>query len=393
MKVILVVWPVHREDWISVFRKMSNDFRFIFLCAIHPQSLAQNHVADFAETVFWSQFKNSFDVIDVTRPDKVVFMSIDTALSTALNIACRRRGIRTFILQHGIYTTYKDYRIREKLWRKQHVASKAQVMKSAVGFSTIRFLKNSLRWQQTTVYFKLLCFLLASRKMGPYWAARHVSFSERKPDFYICFSPENSAIHRELDRPRDAQFIYTGSPELDNYLSQSSEKINEKFFLHIDQAMAENSFGEETVPREKMVRFYHKLNDFCLAHQSKLYIKLHPESYGSTWLPAHDNIVYLKKTEKLNTYIQSAEGCFGFYSTMVIPAVYWKKTILFNVYYSALQQRLASLNMVQVLDFWNFSKADISFNYEKGDENVFKKLFFFETDGRSLNRIKGVLHE
>lgn len=391
-KHILVVWPVVREDWVEVFRQLSDNFRFTFLAGIFPDNDKPNYVQGFARCVYWSQFSSCVDIIARLNPDKVIFMTIDTGLAIVLNYTLKQNKIPTYILQHGIYTNYKDYRIREKMWRKKRIQKSVQIHKKEIGFSTLRFIHNSIKIPQKWIFIPLFIFLFAQRRKGAYWASKYMTFRAKKPDYYICYSSYNATIHKELDKIKDDRIIYVGSPELDLYLEPKNKVAQEPYYLHIDQSFAENSFGEETVSKSEMIKFYHKLNAFCKRQKARLYIKLHPESYNSTWLPNDENIKYLRRTPNFNEVIQSAKGCFGFYSTMIVPAAYWSNIILFRLFYSGLQEKLVKLNSVSILDFWTFKDSDILFKERFEISPDLIADFFYSSDGKSLERIMNVLN-
>ncbi|HEY9049464.1 MAG TPA: polysialyltransferase family glycosyltransferase [Ohtaekwangia sp.] len=390
-KKILLVWPYRRADWIEVFDRMKDDFDFVFLSVIHP-SFDEVQPPSYAEIIYWYSFQNAQDVLNKVAPDKIIFMSLDSALSIALNIAAKSAGIRTYILQHGIYSNYKDYRVRERQWRKKNVVKKVDAVKREVKFSSVSFLVKSLKPSQRWMIVSFVLYTYWSRKKGYYWASRYFSFSGKIPTYFLCFSPRNATIHKQIEKPRVEQLLYIGSPELDKFLVAEQPVTTDKFYLHIDQAFAEHSLGEELVSQAKMTDFYQTLNAFCKSHQAKLYIKLHPESYRTSWFPQDENIVYLKHTPNLSAYVQQAEGCFGFYSTMVIPAIYWKKVILFRLNYSFMQEQIEALKTAPVLNFWNFRLEDISFDFEKENMEKFKLEFFYKTDGQSLQRLKDFLN-
>ncbi|WMN10917.1 polysialyltransferase family glycosyltransferase [Marivirga salinae] len=392
MKRILAIWPTHREDWILPFKALSNQFEFIFLSGISPDEEKETYVQDFAQTIHWSDYSSAQDLLAQIQADKLVFMSIDSGLNIALNINAKKHKISTYILQHGIYTNYKDYRTREKIWQKKELAAQSNQAKSSSGFSSFQWINNSLSGIQKLILLPITLFIKASQKVGPYWAAKHLSFEAKKPNQYICFSPFNATIHKEVDKIGEERIQYIGSPELTQYLKEENDLIQEDFYLHIDQAFAENSFGEETVSKENMIQFYLKLNEFCLQQNAKLYIKLHPESFNSDWLPQDDNIIYIRKVENFNRYVQSAKGCFGFYSTMVIPAVYWKPTILFNIFYSGLQEALEDIEQVKILAFHQFSVDDLNFNKGKLEQDKLINRFFYSKEAISLELLAEILN-
>ncbi|MEC7754770.1 MAG: polysialyltransferase family glycosyltransferase [Bacteroidota bacterium] len=387
-KHFLVIWPTIRRDWVSTFYKLEDQFRFTFIPSTFPQ---EPNFADCFECRYWSEFSSVQQLLDEVKPDGVIFMSIESGLSMATNYLAQKRGIRTIILQHGIFTNYKDYRNREKLWRKNSLARETKDSQVQKGFSTLRFLKKSLIGTDRFKLLSIAIYTKLQQKVGPYWAAKHLPLSIKKANQYICYSPFNATIHRETDRVSEHEISYVGSHELMNYLRKEEPLTDKPFYLHIDQALAHNSFGEETVSREAMIGFYQKLNDYCLSQQASLYIKLHPESYKSDWLPKHDNIHYIRHVDNFNQIIQSALGCFGFYSTMVIPAVYWKPTILFKITYSGLQEELGKMGAAQILDFHDFQFSQFSF--QKFENPQLIKTYFIQPEGVCDDSLANCLNE
>jgi hypothetical protein len=130
MKKILVIWPTHREDWIFPFKKLSADFEFIFLSGISADDYKENYVKGFATTIHWSSFDSAQEILENIMPCKIIFMSVESGLNIALNIVAKQKGIPTYLLQHGIYTNYKDYRNREKIWKKKDLVVKNNLAKS-----------------------------------------------------------------------------------------------------------------------------------------------------------------------------------------------------------------------------------------------------------------------
>jgi|GEM_PF-1740997 len=371
-KHYLLVWPTIRKDWVHVFEQLKNEFVFTFLPSTFPHE--NNEAKDF-DCIYWSEFTSVGEVLEKVRPDGLIFMSIESGLSMTINHLAQNRGIRTIILQHGIFTNYKDYRIREKLWRKSSRAKEIRSEHVVKGFRTLSFLYNSLTGIDKLKLFPISIYTKLQQKFGPYWVSKRMPLKIKKPDLYLCYSPFNATIHKETDRILDDKIKYIGSPELIQYLHKETDLVNEPFYLHIDQALAENSFGEETLDKQIMIEFYLKINKYCLRKGAKLYIKLHPESYNSTWLPNDSNIRYIRHTENFNRIVQSAIGCFGFYSTMIIPAIYWTPTILFKINYSGLQDVIKRLGMATFLDFWSFNEEDIHFENTGIDQEAIKNQF------------------
>lgn len=386
-KHYLVIWPTTRLDWINMFLMLKKDIDFTFIPGIFPQE--PNFASGF-KCRYWSEFESNEQLLNEIRPDGLIFMSIESGLSMTLNFSAKEQGLTTFILQHGIYTNYKDYRNREKLWRKKNRADLARKRHSELGFNALKFILNSLVGWTRLWIFPIALYTKLQQKIGPYWVSKHLPLKIKKASFYLCYSRFNAKIHIETDRVKESEIHYIGSPELSKYLKKETHLLTEPFYLHLDQALAENSFGEETLTKEMMIRFYLKLNDYCLSKNAKLYIKLHPESYATDWLPIHENICFLRQIDNLNWYIQGAIGCFGFYSTMIIPALYWKPTVLFHIQYSELQNELRRLTNVPILQFHSFEINDIIF-VDNCVRRVIKNTFIKGESGTSIEKLKKIL--
>jgi len=388
LKKLLVVWPVHRKDWISVFSSLREDFEFIFLASIFEQPI--NYVTPFAKTIYWCNYSSAQQLLVDVAPDKIIFMSIDSGLSMILNHTAQAQKIKTTILQHGIYTNYQDYRNREKIWKKSAVSNQMQIMKDQGQFNTLKFAQNSLTGLDKGWILLIFLYQKLVQIKGPYWAAKHLPLKLKRATKYLCFSPYNATIHKETDRISDDLITYIGSVELEQYLEKEIQLDLQPYLLHIDQALAENSFGEATVTKNEMTEFYLKLNKYSLSKEAKLFIKLHPESYDADWLPQHHNIKYIKQVDNLNQLIQSAKGCFGFYSTLVIPAAYWCPTVLFEIQYSGLQSKLKEICNLPILPFYNFESKDIQFQPVQNSAEI-SEVFINPNHKTSLERLKETL--
>jgi hypothetical protein len=388
-KHYLLIWPTYRRDWVKVFHDLKGSFDFTFLPAVFPK--APNYASDFS-CRYWSEFENAKQLLNELNPDGIIFMSIESGLNMVLNHTAIKAGIPTFILQHGIYTNYKDYRFREKLWRTKSRAGNIQSEQLAQGFSSLKFISSSLSGIDKRLLPLIALYTKLQQRIGSYWTAKHLPLKLKKAVYYLCLSPYNTTIHKETDRIIEQQIKYIGSPELVNYLKKEEPLTVAPYYLHIDQALAENSLGEETVSKKELIDFYLKLSEFCENQKAQLYIKLHPESYGSTWLPKNENIVYLRHVESFNQYIQSALGCFGFYSTMVIPAIYWKPTILFRIQYSGLQEAIVKHQNVSVIDYWNFRSSDIFFAENNINQKKIEEEFIL-SKGVKESSLKEILLE
>ncbi|HYH13920.1 MAG TPA: hypothetical protein VD794_01785, partial [Flavisolibacter sp.] len=81
-------------------------------------------------------------------------------------------------------------------------------------------------------------------------------------------------------------------------------------------------------------------------------------------------------------------------STLLIPAVYYKKTILFKLSDSDFQADLQKKGMVQVFDFHQFLPQEIKFDSFVKQEtkvNEFIENYFYKADGKASERLSNIL--
>jgi len=388
---ILFNFGYHRKGWIAPIESLADDIQIIYLFYLCREQESVKHTS--SKTVYWSDYSDAVDLLNKIEPDRIVFMSVESSLAIALNFCARKKGIPTYILQHGVFSTYTDYRERERQAKKMRTGGGRSNCSGK--FSSFTFLRSSLKYPDLLRLWKFPFYFFLQRKNGYRFASRWVKFAARIPDYYICYTPQNATIHRELDNPRENQLLYIGNPELDLFLGLKRPiTSNNKYYLLIDQPFADNQYREHICSKNQMISHYLKLNEFCLNNNARLYVKLHPESYHSTWLPKHGNINWIKDHNDLPALIQLASGCFGYFSSLLIPAIYSSKVVLFRVSENIMQREAAELNLAQLLEFSDYLVSDIDFDkLNKEQLNIFADKYMYFEDGNSIMRLKAILTE
>ncbi|MBO6660490.1 MAG: hypothetical protein JJ909_07365 [Roseivirga sp.] len=376
---LLVNFGYYRKQWIDPFERLKDQFELVYLFHIHPSQESQIYTDE--RIVYWSDFSGAYDLLDQEKPDRIIFMDVTSGLTIALNLAAKHSGITTFILQHGLYHNYTDYRQREIKSKQNRQKEKSTTNKPCFEFSTLSFMKNSLKSSDLFLLPKLLCYLYIQRKEGFNYASKKVRFEARKPKYYICYSPDNALIHRELDGDIEHRCHYIGNPELfrlNKEISQSAcHKVDDDYYyLLIDQPFADNRFGEHIKTRKEMTDFYKGLSAWCRQNNSRLVVKLHPESFHSDWLPEREGIKWVKETENMAMLISNSIGCFGFFSTLILPVIAHKPTVLFKVGNSPLYDSISSLKAAQVLPFGAFDDIDLKRNNKRNTEGFIYRYFY-----------------
>lgn len=393
--VILLCWGYNRSGWIYAFERLKPDFEFVYV--YYRNIDEEKNPATDSRRIYWDDYTSGKDIIEKIKPVSIFFMSITSGYAIGLNSAAKSMGIPTVLLQHGLFRTYQEYRILEQMDKEnpRPTVTDADTVagKSESGFiRTLKFVLRSLPFSGVLNLPRLFLYFYLQRKKGVYYSAAKVFLKQRLADRYICYSPRNADIHRSLDRITEDRIVYIGVPELDPFFNNEfyePERRPGKYHLLIDQPFAENQYLNLPITTDQMNEVYEKLASWCELDNSKLLIKLHPESYKSTWLLKHPSITYVRDTNIVEL-IENATGIFGTTSTLMLPAVYLKPVFLLLIHDSSFQQTVLDLGLARGSDFFNFSIKDIVFIGDKNKEKLtqFEHDFLFKADGKSAERLK-----
>lgn len=401
---ILLCWGYHRKGWITPFEHLNEDFDFVYLFYTTEEEEGQSFTN--CKKVYWSQFSCAQQILSTVKPDKIVFMSLYSGYTMALNAAAKRKGIHTFIFQHGLYKTYQEYRFFELMQKEKEIKDRRQIpdlsnsSDTQLKKSQKRTLSFIFRSYSVIHWYKIvnqLFFIFVLRREGHYTAMKRVRFSDRIPDSYICFTENNATIHKELDKISDEIIDYTGVPELDVFFKEVNHGkplIEGSYYLMVSQPFAQNQWWNLGVSVEQENEVCTKLANWCSSNSSKLVVKLHPENYESTWLVKHSNIIYAKELPVANL-MHFAQGVFGSTSTLMLPAVYNKPCFLLLIHNSGFQKKVRELGLARGADYLNFTQDEIVFktNDDKNVESLeeFEKKYLFKADGKSVERLREIL--
>jgi len=396
---ILLCWGYHRAGWIEPFESLKDAFRFTYLYYVN-RSEEQRRLTD-QPTIYWGDFRDADAILDAVRPAKIVFMSLTSGYTIALNAAAQRRGIPTYVLQHGVFSSYAEYRAAEALSSRQSAPPGAHVAARVARPSSLAFVRRSLTVRDLLALPQLVLFFVLLRWRGHTLACRVARFPQRMPSFYICFTVRNATLHRELDHPSPDRMHVIGIPEYDKFfaareaagVTPGDEPAGARYYLLIDQPLAENGWGLRFTTRDVMVAFYHRLAEFCVRDGARLKVKLHPETYGSDWLPDEPDIEWVEDADVV-ALIRGSAGCFGMASSLVLPAIVLGRVCLFDAYPSSLLDDLRARGIVPVLPFPDFDPGAVHFAAPAADSeamSAFVDAYFGRADGRATARLRGIL--
>ncbi len=386
-KRILFNFGYYRKGWIAPIESLGPGIEVIYVFYTSPDQEGDKFTTH--RVIYWDDFTSAQHLLDEIVPDRIVFMSVDSLYSITLNFVARKRGIETFILQHGVYSTYKEYRQRDK--RTKKIEEKKQPV-PVVKTNALGFFKASVKLTDVFSFIKFPFYLLSKRSEGVFYANYWFTFSAKKPSYYISYTPHTARYFEETEHPRKEQLLFIGNPDMDPFFaSVPPNPFTDKYYLLIDQAMADNRYGQVIYSTQQAIDFYLKLNAFCLSKGARMKVKLHPESYNSNWLPRHENIDWIKDGD-LPALIHHAEGCFGYFSSLIVPALYFNRCVLFKVVNHDLVTDAQAWGLAQLLDYTTFTIDEIDFSVvSKNGMDSFVQRYLYFKDGTSSERLRSIL--
>lgn len=391
---VLLNWDTTRKDLLEPFSDLKDDIEFILIWGNTPQTGLW--MKPFKQ-IFFSDYHTPYALLSDVRPDRILFLGIDSFPQIALNLAAKNLNIPTYIMHHGIY--HADNLENNRQLEKLGLHKKRKLL-SNIGSLTFYF--SALRIKNVKQLWNYCYFAWIRQRRNAWVAKAKCVFDARVPDHYIDLSPHNAIITKKIDRIEgDEKFFYIGHPFFDHILQRlaelmcKNEVVDDNFFLLIDFPNREDVLALKIMTVEKKHLFYKALSDLAKSRNCRLKIKLHPSGYNSPYNYSDDNIdlVYEADVAEL---IYKAKECFSFFSTLLIPIIYQKKhSYVFTVGKEyQFQRELIELGCVTKLDTENLHPSDLGDKdtsaFEAGYK-IFVERYLYFTDGKSTERLKNIL--
>lgn len=387
-KKILLVWWYNRNDLWKPFEAIMDSFDYSFLFYKYPEE----DNGDFPYTAhYWSEFSSAEDILKKIRPHKVVFFGVVSHYTIALNYICKKNGVPTYQVEHGVRATLSEALKLEKVEFNPSKTIKVVEKSLSSKLHPLLFYLRTFTVGDLGVVSKFLKIFYLLRKYPRYKALSTLPFAERRPDKYIVFTEWLGEIYIERDGALKQELVPIGNYFFDEYFKKHKggreEETSEKYYLLIDQPVYD--IFEEIETGDRTV-FYQKLANFALQNQAKLYIKLHPADYQRADLPEIANALYIKDADNV-ALLNKSTGCFGFFSTLLIPAIYQKPTVLFKIKSLQMVEDWKNIGIIDLLDFFKFQSIDIDFQKlanRQDSKSEFIEKYLYKADGQALTRLK-----
>ncbi|MBB6610836.1 hypothetical protein H7F15_07295 [Pontibacter sp. Tf4] len=323
---ILFVGNYCRTDYLSMLDKALTYCHFTFLEYISPKEEQNKSYLKYGEPVYWSQFRDVNMLLQRLKPDKVVFLAIESYNHVILNLACKRAGIPTYHLEHGLRA---DYLINAELAAKSK-QKKPVLPKISIVSARLRnrlFLERSINCFNADDKVFLKTWFKARSQSSFVELASSIKTLDRIAQNYISFSAGVFKIHKIVDHlPPDHPVRYIGIPYYDKLASVTQLAV-QRAIIFIDQPLAEHHLLGWT-PAYK-VDFAERLKHITQLLNYKVYIKPHPLQDITIW--QYSKNIELIDDSRLQDIVGSIPIVLGFYSTYLLPLAAMPHTTLITL--------------------------------------------------------------
>jgi CDP-glycerol glycerophosphotransferase (TagB/SpsB family) len=401
-KKVLLCWGYYRKGWIEVFEKLNNDFEFHYLFWLSKE-MERESFTDCPKH-YWEDFRSGHDILKKIKPEKVVFMGVNNLVSIGLQFACKREGVPTYVMQHGLFHDLKTNIYLDEQMAKNRLPAKEYTTTKKVykwRFLQLFFLLRSTGIKELKYLNKLFKWQLDERRMLHLLALEKHRYPFRQADNYLVYTKYNGQFFKEIDGITEDKMLPVGVPEFDKFFSDP-DLTNSMFRasgynLLIDSALTYNEVfkTQGIIDQDVYNEFITKVNEASKLEGKKLIIKLHPFSYQNTKFIQDPNIEYIKDTDVVEI-ILNADHIFGFDSTLMLIAIYLKPTILFTIHdFGYLQTNVQAINVAPVLRFDQFNidtlREAMKFKPTEEATRLLIDRFLYATDGKTYERIRDIL--
>ena len=162
---ILLCWGYHRSGWVAPFEQLNGEFDFHYLFHLSEEEEECSHTNQ--PRHYWNDFRAAQDILDEIKPDRLVFMSLSGLRPIALNMAARRKGIPTFVVQHGYFRSLENYLALPAVPPKTVAETKTTSQASSAS-EAVRFMIRSNFAKEPIDSSRAIAMLLLSRRTGYY---------------------------------------------------------------------------------------------------------------------------------------------------------------------------------------------------------------------------------
>jgi len=403
---ILIVGPYTRYDYLEQFNASKHDFNFFFLEFVSPREESNKQYLNYGKAVYWSDFRNAFELLEYVKPLKVLFIFIESYNHVALNAACQVRGVHTFIIDHGILDVNINFRLNAHFSKQVTYKS---LRKRIIFFSLLKerlmsrlFLRNTLKLLPPSFQKDLRQFIQIRSKNRFEEAIKTGHFNSRLPNTYITFSKKNFSFYLLQDKYISESAVrYIGIPLFDELANIKPSTSYSRTILFIDQPLATKKLLGWDVKYHS--EFVSNLKYICQKLQYRLYIKLHPLQSiqeKKNWSEDHSNVI-LPDISSLKNILTETHVVLGFFSTLLLPLACLEHTTLITLENHPVGKLDVSKSFIDAgvahpiysLDElpWALENIEELHQRQLPNKKKFEEDWLYKFDGKAGERLRNIL--
>lgn len=388
---ILWCWWYDRQDLIApllpVMEQADNHFLFYRFAEQEQLSFALPGTRH-----FWTDYTSPYQLISQVKPDRVVFMGIENMLTIALLSACRKVKVTTCYLAHGVTTNYKAAVRGEETADLDKIDARYSTSQGAYQkkkYHSLFFYLYAMARAGLNEKFFLLRFLTGSFKYASIHERLYRNQSVyRQADEYLVFTRHLSALLIQRDGVEDSRIREIGIYMLDGLFKElspanSDSATGEKYLLMIDQPLG-------TIDEATQAQFWYNLATASQQLGYKLIVKLHPSNYSKPDPANYENCTWVRQEESNSNLVKGATACLGYFSTLLLPVIWYKPVGLFNPTQQPLAEEWLQLKVAGPLPYPGVTADDLVKIIQRnpgGDFMTFEKNYLFKADGQASQRL------
>lgn len=399
----IIVGDHNREICISQFKQFKNIVNLYFLYFKSKKDIRNKEYAKYGKALFWKDFYDAYALIKETKVKKVFFFSLETFNEIALNVACKKTGIKTYHIEHGIRNLISNASEARIIHNKNTTIKSLNPFEIIIKTKNRKFFTNTIKNSTKEDAFNLKNYYSIRSVNGIADTFLNITDDYRKANHYISFSSEIYNYHFIKDHLSKNQLVnFIGVPEFDKYSSinvQTKEVYNN--IIYISQAFVEQ--GIRGWNQEFQLNLIKEFSSFLEPRKLKMFVKTHPLSDMTFWNKAakdFKNIILLKDHNDLIEKLRFNSVIFGFSSTLLLPLIAQKHTVCFSLEKHPNGQLINNfLNSTKIIcRVSNIKNLNINFDKLKeihSQQSIHKKEFtrnwLYKLDGKSNERLRDLV--
>ncbi len=362
--------------------------------------------------IYWKSYSDAVQLLQIIKPDKLIFQLIDNYYHVALFFAARHLlKIPIWYMDHGIRYEHGmmnmdviESGIRASLSRR--IAGKK--VKSYVALLKNRFFRKT-KVQLTLKLKQDIQQVFNSRSKNNFAVFMKECGHLLQPDGFIAYSPETFAFHKiffslPINYESKNKVHYVGIPALDNlfWLKSYEPADTADSLLLIDQVLHEQSLMGWT--EQKKIDFLIKLVQTLQKFNLKLKIKPHP--WNSSYYDKLPQVIKQHVIILQNINPESIDGAnmvASFNSTLLLPFCTSTKFRVFcfemnpQVVIPSFSYGITKFEVAQEIE--NFEELDCLLDKSGKTRSIFEtekiekftRLMLYKFDGFSSKRLNDAI--